>query len=199
MSSYRDLLKGHAEGVGLDRLVRYAELLEQWSQVHNLVRFHGREELVARHLLPALVARPLLAESGRLLDVGSGAGLPGVPLLATCLGWQGVLLEPRVKRWAFLRTVVRELDLPAEAVRARYQELKEDRGCFDVIAVRALGHMAELLAWARHRLEPTGCVLLWTTGEGLERLGGLSGWHVVSSPMPASERAVIARLQPSFT
>ena len=110
---FADLLAAHADGPALLRLTRYAELVERWSGRHNLVRFSNRSELVQRHILEALAAAPLLKGSGRLLDVGSGAGLPGVPLLAVRPQWGGVLLEPRQKRWAFLRTVVRELGLEA--------------------------------------------------------------------------------------
>ncbi len=70
----------------------------------------------------------LLEGEGTLLDVGSGAGLPGVPLLIARPGWRGVLLEPRQKRWAFLKTVIRELELDAEAVDRRYEELRRRIG-----------------------------------------------------------------------
>ena len=103
--SFRELLSPHASDAGLDRLVRYAELLERWSRRHNLVSWKSRKELIQRHFEEALVAREFMAGGGALLDVGSGGGLPGVPLLAVNLDWSGVLLEPRQKRWAFLRQV----------------------------------------------------------------------------------------------
>ena len=107
--SFAELLSIHVEGQALDRLICYAELVERWSARHNLVRYSTRQELVERHIADALAAAPRLGAEGRLLDVGSGAGLPGVPLLAARPRWRGVLLEPRQKRWAFLRTVIREL------------------------------------------------------------------------------------------
>ena len=107
---FEGLLAAHAGGAALQRLIRYAGLLERWSERHNLVCFSSRAELVERHILDSLEAAPLLERSGRLLDVGSGAGLPGVPLLAVRPLWSGVLLEPRQKRWAFLRTAIREND-----------------------------------------------------------------------------------------
>jgi len=178
-------------------MVRYAELLERWSSSHSLVRFSTREELVRRHLAEAVAAAPLLGDGGRLLDVGSGAGLPGVPLLVVKAGWSGLLAEPRVKRWAFLRQVIRELDLAAEAVAARYEELVE--GAYEAITVRALTVDRRFLDWARGRLVESGRVLLWTTEEGVDRLSSARGWRVLSSPLPASRHGRLAQLHPCST
>lgn len=196
--SFADLLAAHYEGEALRRLTRYAELLERWSERHNLVSFAGREELVNRHILDSLAAAPLLAGRGRLLDVGSGAGLPGVPLLAVRPQWRGVLLEPRQKRWAFLRTVVRELGLAAEVDRSRYQDLGECAP-FDVVTARAVGGYEDLLEWTRARLAPAGEVLLWTTDDGVTTMKAVVGWRVLSSRLPGLDCGRLARLQPCFT
>lgn len=192
------LLAPHAGGRALQRLELYAELVERWSARHNLVRFSSREELVQRHILDAVAAAPHLKGGGRLLDVGSGAGLPGVPLLAVRPQWSGVLLEPRQKRWAFLRMVVRELDLEADVVRSRYQELGE-RPPFDLITVRAVGGHGALLEWARERLAPAGEVVVWTTVDGEAELEAVAGWRVLSSQLPGLESGRLTRLQPCFT
>ena len=197
-AGFSELLAPHAGGCALDRLTRYAELLERWAARHNLVRFSSREELVERHLLDALAATPLLEGGGKLLDVGSGAGLPGVPLLAVRPEWRGVLLEPRQKRWAFLRTVVRELDLNADVVRSRYQDLPPGRP-YDRITVRAVGGHPELFEWARGRLTASGEILVWTTIDGLAMVEDLEGWRVLSSQLPGLESGRLARLQPCFT
>ncbi len=195
---FSGLLAAHAEGEALRRLVRYAELLERWSERHNLVRFSSREELVRRHILDALAGAPLLAGRGRLLDVGSGAGLPGVPLLAARPRWGGVLLEPRQKRWAFLRTVVRELGIEAEVVRSRYQDLGECPA-FDLITIRAVGDHGTLLEWTRRRLSGAGEVVIWTTVDGEAALKAIAGWRVLSSQLPGLDCGRLARLQPCFT
>jgi len=195
---FRDLLAAHADGPALLRLTRYAELIEQWSGRHNLVRFSNRAELVQRHILEALAAAPLLSGSGRLLDVGSGAGLPGVPLLAARPRWGGVLLEPRQKRWAFLRTVVRELGLEADVACSRYQELG-DYPLFDLVTIRAVGDHEAVLEWARGRLAGTGEVVIWTTVEGEAALAAIAGWRVLSSQLPGLDCGRLARLQPCFT
>jgi 16S rRNA (guanine527-N7)-methyltransferase len=193
-----ELLSEHADGAALDRLSRFAELVERWSERHSLVRFASREELVERHIVDALSAAPQLGAEGSLLDVGSGAGLPGVPLLAVRPEWRGVLLEPRQKRWAFLRTVVRELGLRAEVERARYEDLPGGRR-FDLVTCRALAGHPALLRWARDRLTDSGAVLLWTTVTGVGALGAETGWRMLSSPLPGLENGRLARLQPCFT
>jgi 16S rRNA (guanine527-N7)-methyltransferase len=194
---YRELLAGDVSGPALEALVRYAELLERWSSTHSLVRFASPEELVRRHLREALAAAPLLAERGTLVDVGSGAGLPGIPLLAVKPGWRGLLVEPRTKRWAFLRHAIRELGLAAEAVMARYEELDEES--YDAVTVRALGDSPRLVGWARSRLAPGGSVLIWTTAAGVTELGALSGWRVLSCELPASRNGRLAQLHPCST
>ena len=196
--SFRDLLEPHCEGETRDRLVRYAELLEKWSRCHNLVRYSGREELVTRHLLDSLAAAPLMGSGGRLIDVGSGAGLPGVPLLAACPEFSGVLLEPREKRWAFLKLVIRELGLDARAERARYHDL--GNGCtWDAVTVRAVGSQPEILGWARSRLAANGTVYLWTTQEAEDGLREVTDWRMLSSALPGLDRGRLVRLQPCFT
>jgi 16S rRNA (guanine527-N7)-methyltransferase len=192
---YRRLLDGHVRGDALDRMVRYAELLERWSARHNLVRFASRRELVERHLVDALAGQRVLGPPGVLIDVGSGAGLPGVPLLIARPDWSGVLLEPRQKRWAFLKAVIRELGLPAEARAERTGGVPEsDR--FDLVTVRAVGDHGALLSWARARLTDRGGVALWTTVGGEREVGGCRGWRVVSWPLVGLDRGRLVYLEP---
>ena len=191
---FRPLLTGHLAGDALGRMVRYAELLETWSARHNLVRFADRRELVERHLLDALAGARLLDGRGVLLDVGSGAGLPGVPLLIARPGWSGVLLEPRQKRWAFLKTVIRELGLEARAVDRRYEDL-ETGAAFDLVTARAVGGHAALLDWARPRLKEGGGVAIWTTVEGEHELAERQGWRVLSWPLAGLDRGRLVCLK----
>ena len=197
-TEFADLLAPRATGDALARLVLYAELLERWSNRHNLVSFATREELVRRHIVDALAAVQFLPVSGVLLDVGSGAGLPGIPLLVASPGWRGTLLEPRQKRWAFLKLVIRELGLDAEAERNRYEALEPGRR-WDRITARAVGGDQALLEWACNRLRPEGEVLLWTTQDAEKMLAQRPGWRVLSSAMPGLDRGRLCRLQPCFT
>jgi len=184
--SFLDLLQGRAPEGAVDRLVAYCEILEKWAPHHNLVKVSGRQELVDRHILESLAPIEHLKDTGRMVDIGSGAGLPGVPLLCAMDQWSGLLVEPRQKRWAFLSLVVRELGLRARVLRERYQTLN-DTG-FDLITARAVGGHEALLMWAEGRLAPMGTVAIWATAGEAKRLDGLSGWSMVSSPLLGLER-----------
>ena len=181
-----DLLRGRCPDGALHRLAAYGDLLERWSVRHNLVRAASRQEVVDRHILESLAVADRLTTTGRLVDIGSGAGLPGVPLLCVMGGWSGLLIEPRQKRWAFLSLVIRELDLQADVVRARYETIEETG--FDLVTCRAVGGHEALLGWASHRLSPKGSVVIWGTAGEVERLKSVSGWSVVSSPLPGLDR-----------
>ncbi|MEJ2189025.1 MAG: 16S rRNA (guanine(527)-N(7))-methyltransferase RsmG [Acidobacteriota bacterium] len=197
-ANFLPLLAPHVTGEQAARLALFAALLERWAPHHNLVKFADRKELVERHILDALAAEPHLGQEGRLLDVGSGAGLPGVPILAVRPCWDGVLLEPRQKRWAFLRMVIRELGLRATAERARYQDLTTAVQ-WDLITTRAVGEHDKLLRWARDRLTPDGAVFLWSTEEVGESLAEHQDWAVLSSKLPGLDRGRLLRLKPCFT
>ena len=197
-ASFRDLLVEHLHGAALERMVRYAELLETWSARHNLVRFADRRELVERHLLDALACERLLEGQGTLLDIGSGAGLPGVPLLVARPAWRGVLLEPRKKRWAFLKLVIRELDLDARAVDLRYEQLPPEE-YFDLISARAVGGHSALLGWAGSHLVEGGAVALWTTVDGEREMAAETRWRVLSWPLVGLDRGRLVSLRKRST
>ncbi len=183
-----------------ERLGVYLELLERWGRTHNLVRHGGREELVVRHVLESLHgAGHLGGDRGLLVDVGSGAGLPGVPLLVARPRWRGLLVEPRTKRWTFLRLVIRELGLEAEALGCRYDDPCLEGVRPDAVVSRALGGYGALLEWAAPRLERGGRVVLWVGANEAETLRSMAQWRVVLSPLPDLERGVLAVLQPCFT
>jgi 16S rRNA (guanine527-N7)-methyltransferase len=180
------------------QMVAYVHLLENWSSTHSLVRFSSRDELLRRHVVEPLEFAASLPPQGRLLDVGSGAGLPGVPLLIAKAGWSGVLLEPRHKRWTFLRLVIRELGIDAEAVAERYQDYTH-MGPFDLVTVRALGGYAALAGWCKARLGRQGRLVVWTTEGGAQELAALPGWRVLSSAVAGLDRGLVLQLQPCFT
>ncbi len=183
-----------------ERMDQYLQLLKRWSTTHNLVAFRNDRELVLRQVGEALpaVARMSAETPGHLVDIGSGGGFPGIPLLILRPQWQGVLLEPRQKRWAFLKTVVRELGLCAEVERLRYQEWRPVRAA-DLVAARAVGEWERLLQWAERHLAAGGEVALWLSMTEEARLRELGGWHVLSSPLMSLERGTVTFFRRCFT
>lgn len=154
----------HELGVLLDerqrlQLAQFGALLQRWNRVHNLTAIDRADQLLTHHLLDSLATVPeIAAHTGaqRLLDVGSGGGLPGVPV-AIALPHLAVTLVDKVqKKAAFLEQAKLELALVNVDVRhARVENL--DVAPFDIITARALTSLDQLIRWTRPLLAPGGC------------------------------------------
>jgi 16S rRNA (guanine527-N7)-methyltransferase len=170
-------------------LARYLVLLARFAGAVDLVGRVSAETLISEHVLESLAGAALLPDTGTFLDLGSGNGFPAVPLLLARPHLRGVLLEPRERRWAFLRAAGRELGLAAEIRRERLEE-HSDSG-YEAITVRALGSDT----WC-DRVAPMvrdgGLVLWWTTRAACEAVRPAGMVPVLHSPLPVPERGVIA-------
>ncbi len=119
----------------------YLELLLRWNAKMNLTAVRAPDEIVRRHFGESvLLARLVPAETATLLDLGSGAGFPGIPLQLACPELKVVLAESQAKKASFLREVVRELGLRTEVWGSRAEELPGTQG-YDVVALRAVDLM----------------------------------------------------------
>jgi 16S rRNA (guanine527-N7)-methyltransferase len=171
-------------------LAAYLELLGRWGSAVDLVGEIDEEELLTGHVLESLAALPWVGASGMLLDIGSGNGFPAVPILLARPGVRGVLLEPRERRWAFLREVVRELELAAEVSREHVSE--HLGGGYAVATVRGV----ELGAWLPHAtrlLRPEGSWLWWTSTANAAELGRkVPEGRVLTFPLPDPTRGNLA-------
>ena len=176
------------------RLATFLELLARWQRSTNLIGAVTPERLVGGHVAESLAALPLLPLAGALLDVGSGNGFPAVPLLLARPALRGTLLEPRERRWAFLKEAVRVLELDAVVDRGRIQAHRG--GPYDAITVRALAPSAWAAA-ARPLLADDGVLVSWP---GAGPLPELAGWRpVVTSAVPASGRGAAVAWRRCFT
>ena len=163
--------------------------LDRWRRKTNLTGALSTDEL-AEHALEALVGSELIANGKRVIDIGSGAGFPGLPLAIGRADLFMTLLEPRGKRAAFLRHVVRTLGLKnASALEARIEEVGGQT--FAIATTRAVGGFSSWIGPARF-LEAHGLLLAWTTdAEGVAR--ELPGFELERSiPVPGSSRRRIA-------
>jgi 16S rRNA (guanine527-N7)-methyltransferase len=158
----------------IDALAHFVELLLRWNRVYNLTGpLRTLRDLVDRHLLESLALRPLL-EGERVADVGSGAGLPGLPLAITEPRRRFTLIESRAKRVRFLRHVVAELALTnTEVAHGRAELLRPDRP-FDTVLARAVAPPAELLTICRPLTAPGSVLLLLTAAHLREAFRGLA-------------------------
>ncbi len=127
------------------RLAAYLALLERWNRAYNLTAVRDPDAMVVRHLLDSLSILPWI-EGPRVLDVGSGAGLPGIPLAIARPEVTFCLLDSNGKRTRFLNQVVAELQLNnVEVVRSRVEDYQPDT-LFSSVASRAFATLTELLA-----------------------------------------------------
>jgi 16S rRNA (guanine527-N7)-methyltransferase len=161
MSTADQLKRGLiALGLALDRdtqqrLLDYIALIEKWNRVYNLTAIREPEKMVSHHLLDSLAVAPHL-HAQRLLDVGSGAGLPGIPLALANPDTQVTLLDSNHKKSAFLNQAVMELKLKNAEVCSERVESWQTQKRFDVIISRAFSDMGEFVRVTQHLLAPGG-------------------------------------------
>jgi len=119
------------------------------------------DRLWDRHLLNSAVVEELVPDGCRVLDVGSGAGLPGIPLAIARPDLTVVLLEAMVRRVAWLRDVIGELGLPVSVHRGRAEDssVRDELGDYDVVTARAVAPLGRLAGWALPLVAPTGRLL----------------------------------------
>ncbi len=139
----------------VEQLEGYLTLLEKWNRVYNLTAIRERDRMVSHHVLDSLSILPHV-RGPRVLDVGSGAGLPGVPLAIAQPQLAVTLLDANHKKAAFLRQVIAELGLANAAVCAERVESWQTQARFDTIVSRAFAELGEFAAGARHLLAPRG-------------------------------------------
>lgn len=149
----------------IDALFAHYQELARWNRRTNLVGPGTAGEILERHFGESLAALPLIPENARSgLDLGSGAGFPGLVLAAARPGLEMTLAEAREKKWAFLSAAARRASLPCRCLNVRVQVplpagLPES---IDVITSRALRLDPETWGALAERLAPEGRILLWT-------------------------------------
>jgi len=143
-------------------LLNYLELLAKWNRVYNLTAVREPEEMVSRHLMDSLVVLPFVG-AGRVLDVGTGAGLPGLVLAMARPGQQFVLLDSSGKKTRFVEHAVTRLGLHnVQVIKARAEDHEDAEG-FEVVLSRAFSSVADFIRVAG-RLARAGGRLLAMKG-----------------------------------
>ena len=147
-------------GDSLAKAQRYVELLATDGMTRGLIGPRETARLWDRHLLNCALMAELVPDEGELVDIGSGAGLPGVVLAMLRPRLHVVLLEPLLRRSVFLEECVSALDLPnATVLRARAEEKAASRISADVATARAVAPLDRLVGWAAGLLRPGGQLL----------------------------------------
>lgn len=176
-------LEAHQIPVGLEEagsLARFLNLLEQWNRVHNLTGIRDRDDLIDRHLVESLALAPFVV-GDRACDVGSGGGLPGIPLAVMLPDVAFTLIESRRKRASFLRHAATTIRLANVAVlHSRAEDVTVEP--FATVLARAVAPPAELLDLTRPLVAPGGrLVLLTGEDKGRELASRADGF----TPLPA--------------
>lgn len=169
-----ELLEPYLEGEGKPELYwqlsEYLDLLLKWNARTNLTAIREREEIVRRHFGESLFAGRQLGAAGTLLDFGSGAGFPGIPIQLLRPEVAVTLAESQGKKAAFLREAVRTLGLRTEVWAGRVEEMP-GAACFEVVAMRAVDKMEEALAGGRARVSAGGRLVVLTTEDRVPGAG----------------------------
>ena len=185
-----DAITSGAAGLGLllssshsDALARYAALLLRWNAVHNLTAIQAPADVLSHHLLDSLAIVPEVQRvagdaATRVLDVGSGGGLPGVALAIAAPNLQVTLVDKVQKKIAFLTQVTVELGLyNVDCVHSRVETLKTESR-FELIVARAFASLTEFIGLTRHLLAPGG----W--------------WFAMKGALPSDELNELKRVLP---
>jgi 16S rRNA (guanine527-N7)-methyltransferase len=146
--------------VARQKLLDYVALIGKWNQVHNLTAIREPVKMVTHHLLDSLALLTVIdGPAKRLVDVGSGAGLPGIPLAIARPDWSVTLLDSNHKKGVFLQQAVSELGLSNVTVVVDRVEAFRPEGGFDYVVSRAFSDLPEFAELSRHLRGPGGTLL----------------------------------------
>jgi 16S rRNA (guanine527-N7)-methyltransferase len=185
-----------------DAVRTYIDLLLRWNGRISLTTVTDPDEILRFHIgesISAISAVPI--EKGRLADVGSGAGFPGVPLALFLPHLDVTLIESNAKKATFLSEVQRQLNLHRVRVfRGRAEELVAQGAKFDYVTARAVGRYDELLLWSSKILNPAGKAVLWLGDKDALEVSAYPGWtwHARQKIVGSQKRFLLAgALSPS--
>ena len=180
----RDTLDAGLDALGLDAaladpLARYLALMLRWNAAYNLTAIRDPRDMVVKHLLDSLAMAPAVAALPTLADLGTGPGLPGIPLAIATPGLRVTLVESNGKKARFMREALRTLDLDnAEVAESRIEALDRP-GRFAAITARALATLPQILALGGHLIAPDGVLLAMKGARPDDEIAALpAGWAV---------------------
>ncbi len=172
-------------------------LLVRWNQTYNLTAIRDPREMVAKHLLDSLAMHAFVDDVETLADLGTGAGLPGIPLAIARPTLQVALVESNGKKARFMREALRHLGLGNARVVESRIEAFDAPGQFDAITARALATLPLILELGGHLLKPHGTLLAMKGAHPAEEIAALpAGWrlqgtHPLTVPGLAAERHLV--------
>jgi 16S rRNA (guanine527-N7)-methyltransferase len=163
-----------------EQLVAYVGLLDKWNKAYNLTSVRDPQQMLVRHILDSIVVAPHL-KGERFIDVGTGPGLPGIPLAIVLPQAHFTLLDSLGKRVRFLRQVQHELGLTnVKPVQSRVEEFPSEPP-FDGVISRAFASLQDMVSWCHHLPSAQGCFYALKGVRPDEEMASLpAGFHLVS-------------------
>jgi 16S rRNA (guanine527-N7)-methyltransferase len=185
MTPEEQLTRGLA-ALGLDlppaaqeKLLAFAALLGKWNKVYNLTALRDETQVISHHLLDSLAVLPHLGAAKRLADIGSGGGLPGIPLAIARPKLQVALVESNQKKSAFQQQAKIELGLANVSVHCERVEAWQPEEKCDVVISRAFSDLAEFVRLSGHLLAEGGTLLAMKGVHPYEEIAQLpAGWRI---------------------
>lgn len=172
-------------------LLQYVEMLHKWNKAYNLTSVRDPQEMLVRHIMDSIVAAPYL-QGERFIDVGTGPGLPGIPLAIVCPSASFTLLDSLGKRVRFLRQVQHELKLDnITPVQSRVEAFNPEPQ-FDGVISRAFASLQDMLSWCSHLSAPV-------SGRFYALKGVLPEDELASLPAPFEVENVVRLSVPELT
>jgi 16S rRNA (guanine527-N7)-methyltransferase len=176
------------------QIQQYIGMLLTWNDKVNLTAIRDPLEILYRHFCESMFAGiSVPVEAGRLADVGSGGGFPGLPLKILRPALRVFLVESNLKKATFLAEVTRELGLTdAQVLVRRYEELGGEIAPLDFVCSRALGEFPTFLKWAQSPQISAKQVILWIGDRDLTEIQKIDAWHWKEPiPVPNSMRRLL--------
>jgi 16S rRNA (guanine527-N7)-methyltransferase len=156
----------------------YMKLLRHWNEKLNLTAIRDPLDILHRHFCESMYAGIAVEMFGRLADIGSGPGFPGIPLKILRPDLELFLVESNIRKGTFLAEVIRELGLTgARVLISRYEELGEELAPLDFVCSRAVGEFGPFLNWAGSGQLSARRLLLWIGGRDLEEVRKSQDWE----------------------
>jgi 16S rRNA (guanine527-N7)-methyltransferase len=175
------------DSVKLEQLLDFIELIAKWNKIYNLTAIRDKQEMAKLHILDSLAISPYI-RGQRLIDIGTGAGLPGIPLAIFHTEKQFVLLDSNAKKTRFVQQVILELKLTNVSVHhGRVEDFKPKIG-FDTVTCRAFASMDNIARLTRHLFNENGLLLAMKAQKLDEALNALGkDYRLITLKVPSIE------------
>lgn len=163
----------------LEQLVGYVALLHKWNKAYNLTSVRDPDEMLVKHILDSIVVSTHLVGE-RFIDVGTGPGLPGIPLAIMHPEKDFTLLDSLGKRIRFIRQVIHELAITnVTPIQSRVEEFQPEQG-FDAVLSRAFASMSDMVSWCHHLPAEHGCFMALKGQFNQQEVTELPAWCSVT-------------------